>query len=132
MPGRCGYCPGRATVPGCCVRTGCEGSGRGPPGVGLLLGPGYAGRGGSGGRADGGAPGRAAAGAPAAAAGRAVAGAAAGRSTRGCGRGTTRGAGVVGSGGVGVVGRCSSMRRRIVGGTTRPGVGGFTGTGPGA
>jgi hypothetical protein len=47
----------------------------------------------------------------------------AGRSVRGAaGRGTTRGAGVVGRGGVGVVGRCSSIRRRSVGGTTRPGV----------
>ena len=41
------------------------------------------------------------------------------------GRCTTRGVGDVGKGGVGVVGRCSSMRRRSVGGTTRPGVGGF-------
>jgi hypothetical protein len=32
---------------------------------------------------------------------------------------------VVGSGGVGDVGRCSSMRSRSVGGTTRPGTGGF-------
>ena len=43
----------------------------------------------------------------------------------GAGRGTTRGGGVVGSGGVGVVGRCSSMRSRSVGGTTRPGVAGL-------
>jgi hypothetical protein len=39
------------------------------------------------------------------------------------GRGAIRGAGEVGSGGVGVVGRCSSMRSRKVGGTTRPGMG---------
>ena len=37
-------------MPGCCVRTGCDGNGRGPPGVGRDDGPGYAGRGGSGGR----------------------------------------------------------------------------------
>jgi hypothetical protein len=42
------------------------------------------------------------------------------------GRCTIRGAVEVGSGGVGVVGRCSSMRRRSVGGTMRPGTtGGF-------
>jgi hypothetical protein len=44
-----------------------------------------------------------------------------------------RGPGVVCSGGVGDVGRCSSIRRRIVGGTTRPagfdGAGGASGTG---
>jgi len=39
------------------------------------------------------------------------------------GRGAIRGAGAVGSGGVGVVGRCSSMRSRNVGGTTRPALG---------
>jgi hypothetical protein len=55
----------------------------------------------------------------------------AGRSGFGAGRGTTRGAGCDGSGGVGVVGGCSSMRRRIVGGTTRPGVGAFAGAAAG-
>src|SRR5205809_882654 len=43
----------------------------------------------------------------------------------GAGRDTARGAGAVGSGGVGVVGRCSSIRRRSVGGTTRPGAAGL-------
>ena len=38
----------------------------------------------------------------------------------------------VGSGGVGVVGRCSSIRRRSVGGTMRPGVGAFAARGGGA
>src|SRR5436190_7234240 len=140
MPGRCGYdgWPGRA--PGCCVRTGGEGSGRGPPigACGRMLG--YGGRGAPG------APGRAAIGcagrgAPAPVwtplpgappAGRAVDGIA-GRSTfgatRAARRGADRGAGDVGSGGVGVDGRCSSIRRRSVGGTTRPAVGGFGGAG---
>src|SRR5262249_22237879 len=63
------------------------------------------------------------------AAGRAVAGIA-GRSVLGAdGRGTMRGGAVLGNGAGGVVGRCSSMRRRNVGGTTRPacagGAGGF-------
>src|SRR5438876_7792311 len=132
MPGRCGYGPvGRGGIPGCCVRTGCDGSGRGPPIGGRD--PGYAGRG------PAGPPGRigCAGGRPVAvpvcpaappAAGRAVVGIA-GRSTfgatRGASRGCARGPGDVGSGGAGVVGRCSSMRRRSVGGTTRPGVGGF-------
>ena len=39
------------------------------------------------------------------------------------GRGAIRGAGEVGSGNGGVVGRCSSMRSRKVGGTTRPEMG---------
>ena len=44
MPGRCGYEPGRGGNPGCCARIGCEGSGRGPPGVGRgPAGPEYAG-----------------------------------------------------------------------------------------
>src|SRR5437773_5155134 len=99
MPGRCGYgAPGRGGMPGCCVRTGCDGSGRGPPGVGLGVVPGYAGRGGAtpGARV---IVGRAAvpAWAPApVAGGRAVAGIA-GRSVfAAAGRGTTRGAGPVG------------------------------------
>ena len=55
MPGRCGYWywPGRGGNPGCCVRTGCDGSGRGPPTGACGRDPGYAGRGG------GGPPGRA-------------------------------------------------------------------------
>jgi hypothetical protein len=53
--------------------------------------------------------------------GRAAAGGA-GRSVLGTGRGTTRGSVLLGSGAVGVVGRCSSIRSRSVGGTTRPGV----------
>ena len=140
MPGRCGYWywPGRGGRPGCCVRTGCEGSGRGPPTGACGLGPGYGGRacGAPPGRA-GAAPGRAAGGAggrtpvvpvcaAAAPAGRAVAGIP-GRSV--LGRGALRGAGEVGSGGVGAVGRCSSMRSRKVGGTTRPGLG-FESFGP--
>ena len=44
MPGRCGYIPGRGGMPGSGVRTGCEGSGRGPPGVGRAVEPGYGGR----------------------------------------------------------------------------------------
>src|SRR4051812_36879228 len=124
-------------MPGCWVRTGCDGSGRGPPTGACGRGPGNGGRGGSGppGR-PGTVPGRAAIGCdggrtpvvpvwPAAppAAGRVVAGIP-GRST--FGRGAMRGAGDVGSGGVGVVGRRSSMRSRSVGGTIRPGTtGGF-------
>ena len=42
-----------------------------------------------------------------------------------------RGGGCEGSGGVGVVGRCSSIRNRIVGGTTRPAVDGLAATGAG-
>ena len=61
------------------------------------------------------------------AAARAAAGAAAGRSLgrTGAGRTAPRGGACVGRGGVGVVGRCSSMRNRSVGGTTRPGVAGL-------
>jgi len=142
-PGLDGGGPGRGGIPGRggtggCVRTGCDGSGRGPPGVCRGADGGYVGRGG--GTTDGraaGCDGRAAA-APAGAAdpaaapvaGRAAAGMA-GRSVLGAaGRGTTRGAGVVGRGGVGVVGRCSSIRSRSVGGTMRPGVtAGFAGGG---
>src|SRR5258708_4759806 len=121
-------------MPGCCVRTGCDGSGRGPPigACGLELG--YEGRGAPGappGRGNGCAGGRTPTAPvwPAAppAAGRAAVGIA-GRSPAGLGatgRGTTRGAGDVVSGGVGVVGRFCSMRRRSVGGTTRPGTGAF-------
>src|SRR4051812_10162282 len=124
-------------MPGCCVRTGCDGSGRGPPIGPWGRGPGYGGR-----CPLGGPPGRGICTGgrppvvpvwPAAppAAGRTVDGIA-GRSTRGAGRGTARGA-EVGSGGVGDVGRCSSMRRRSVGGTIRPGAGVFTaGAGGGA
>jgi len=118
--------PGRGAIPGC-VRTGCDGSGRGPPGVCLGAVGGYDGRGGGiPGRAPGcagrGAAAPACTAAPAGADGRAAAGIA-GRSLFGAaGRGAVRGAGDVGSGGVGVVGRCSSIRRRSVGGTTRPGV----------
>ena len=112
-------------MPGCCVRTGCEGSGRGPP-IGVAAGPRIrrtrrAGR---------------------AAGTRGIPGARADARRAGVqrrprrprpgwrgpvsgpgGRGRARGGGVVGSGGVGVVGRCSSMRRRSVGGTMRPGAG---------
>ena len=109
-------------MPGCCVRTGCEGSGRGPPGVGRD--EGYAGRGGAGEPGRGGcAAGRAAP--VACAAGRGATGG------FGAGRWTTRGVVEVGSGGVGVVGRCSSMRSRRVGGTTRP-AGAFLGAAAGA
>ena len=54
MPGRCGYWywPGRGGMPGCCVRTGCDGSGRGPPTGACGREPGYAGRGGGGRRPD--------------------------------------------------------------------------------
>src|SRR5438132_11943272 len=114
MPGRCGYCPGRGGSPGVCVRTGCDGNGRGPPMTGGCgRDPGYRGRGGPPGRAGGGGPpGRTpglapGAAVPAAAAdGRAVAGTA-GRSTR-AGRGAIRGGVVVGNGGAGAVGRRSS------------------------
>ena len=126
MPGRCGYIPGRGGMPGSGVRTGWEGSGRGPPGVGRAVDPGYGGRfGAPAGRGGiGGAAGRAlgtpvcAAAPPAAAR---VAAGLAGRSVLGAGLGIRGGA--VGSGGVGVVGRCSSMRRRSVGGMMRPGAG---------
>src|SRR5439155_12250590 len=115
----------RWPAPGCCVRTGCEGSGRGPPGVCRGGGGGYAGRSGPGGRGIGCVGGRTdvVPVCPAAppTAGRAVAGIA-GRSVFGAaGRGALRGAGAVGSGGVGVVGRRRSMRQRSVGGATRPG-----------
>ena len=134
IPGRCGYGPGRGGMPGCCVRMGCDGSGRGPP-----TGPcgrelGYCGRGpgappGRGNPDAGGRTAVAPAG-PEAAAGRAGAGIG-GRSVLGAaGRGTARGADV-GSGGVGAVGRCCSMRKRSVGGTIRPGVGSFGAGGAG-
>ncbi|OFV93972.1 MAG: hypothetical protein A3H95_07840 [Acidobacteria bacterium RIFCSPLOWO2_02_FULL_64_15] len=108
-------------MPGCCVRTGGDGSGRGPPG-------GVVGRGVYIGRAGIPAPpGRACIGGRAVAVpgcpGAAEAGRAAiGGGVLGAGRGTRR-AGVVGSGRGGEVGRCSSMRSRIVGGTTRPALG---------
>ena len=108
------------------MRTGCEGSGRGPP-TGIWGGRGPAGRGGAAtpGRADiggrGGCPG------VAPPPGRAGDGGAAGRALFGASLGAVRGAGDVGNGGIGVVGRCSSIRRRSVGGTTRPGVGTFAG-----
>ena len=113
---------------------GCDGNGRGPPGVWRGVELGYAGRGGAG-RGGCGACGRTAV-APGWAvtpgAGRAGGGTA-GRSTRGAlGRGTILGPDpLVGSGAVGVVGGCSSMRRRMVGGTTRPGVGSLTAGGSG-
>ena len=128
IPGRCGYgWPGRGGMPGCCVRIGCDGSGRGPPIGGRELG--YCGR-------CPGAPGRGRRDAPAgwrrrpcsccagcaAPAGRAAIGAAGFGGA--IGRCTARGGGVVGSGCVGVVGRCCSMRSRSVGGTMRP-AGGF-------
>src|SRR5258705_77245 len=105
---------------------GCDGSGRGPP-TGICGGRGPAGRGGRP------TPGRAATpvlappgdcGCPDAApvAGRAEDGTA-GRAPFGASLGDGRGAADVGSGAIGVVGRCSSMRRRNVGGTTRPGAG---------
>ena len=122
MPGRCGYgWPGRGGAPGCCGRTGCEGSGRGPPIGGRELG--YCGRGCPGMPGRGGPPGRAPGTpvAPGAPAGRAATGAAGFGGA--IGRCTARGGGVVGSGCVGVVGRSVSMRRRNVGGTMRPGAG---------
>src|SRR5437764_12613836 len=132
MPGRCGYCPGRGGIPGCCVRIGCDGSGRGPPTGACGRGPEY------GGRTPAAPPGRAASGCaggrapgapvcPAAppAAGRGAVGIAGRAEGRGAPGRTTRGAPAVGSGGVGAVGRCSSMRRRSVGGTTRPAAGGL-------
>src|SRR5262245_36001460 len=109
--------PGRACC-GCCVRTGCDGSGRGPPSM-----PGVVGRGGEYGcRICPGAPGRPgppgfAPGAP----GFAVApgGCAAGGCTmRGCDT-CGRFAGVSGRAGCGTL-PGSSMRSRIVGGTKRP------------
>src|SRR4029453_14100942 len=135
MPGRCGYAwPGRGGSPGCCGRTGCDGSGRGPPITGCCgRDPGYAGRGGPAGRGPPGGAGRApgapvcaCAPAPPAATGRGGAG---GRSPLGPCRVAGRGSGDVGNGGDGAVGRCSSIRRRSVGGTMRPAVGGFGGGG---
>ena len=60
MPGRCGYWPGRGGRPGCWVRIGCDGSGRGPPGgaVAARDDAGYGGRGAPAGRAVGCAGGR--------------------------------------------------------------------------
>src|SRR5439155_22160432 len=57
-PGRCGYCPGRGGRPGVCVRTGCDGSGRGPPGGADGRAVGYPGGRGGPGRPKGGARGR--------------------------------------------------------------------------
>ena len=109
--------PGRACC-GCCVRTGCDGRGRGPPSI-----PGVVGRGGEYGcRICPGAPGRPApAGFAPGVAGFAVApggGDAGGWTMRGCETGG-RLAGVNGRAGCGAL-PGSSMRRRIVGGTKRP------------
>ncbi len=117
VPARSAY-PDAAPL-GCCVRTGCDGSGRGPPSM-----PGVVGRGGGeyGGRACPGAPGRAApAGLAPAGCGLAVApgaGGAGGFNIRGC-ETCGRFAGASGREGCGVR-PGSSMRSRIVGGTKRP------------
>ena len=110
--------PGRACC-GCCVRTGCDGRGRGPPSI-----PGVVGRGGEYGcRICPGAPGR-----PAPAPGLApgVAGFAVAPGDCGAGGWTMRGcetcgrlAGVNGRAGCGAL-PGSSIRSRIVGGTKRP------------
>jgi hypothetical protein len=85
------------------------------------------------GRAPGAPPGRAATGCPGRAGGavRPAATPGVGDVAVGAGLGAglwiIRGGAVVGNGGVGDVGRCSSIRRRSVGGTTRPGVAAFGG-----
>lgn len=117
MPGRAGGCAGR---------TGCAGSGRGPPSM-----LGVVGRGGPwyGGRAAPGSGGRA--GPPAGAAGRAPAGGAgAAGFTMRCWPICGRFAGASGRGGWGTR-PGSSMRRRSVGGTNRPGAGAGASAGAG-